>query len=58
VFVDGRWQEIPVLFRDSAGSRWGEGPALILDPGATALVPPGWAFRRDTAGAIVIHWKR
>ncbi len=58
VFVEGRWLEIPALAREEAGRRWADGPALILDPGATVLVPPGWAFRRDSAGAIVIHWKR
>ncbi len=58
VHVDGRWREIPALPRESASARWVDGPALILDAGATTLVPPRWRFRRDQAGAIVINWKR
>lgn len=58
VFAAGAWHEIPVIDRTQASRRWQEGPALILDAGSTTLVPPGWVFRLDRAGAIVIHWKR
>lgn len=58
VYVDGGWTEMPVLARECVSRRWSDGPALILDSGSTTLVPPGWRFRLDEAGAIVIHWKR
>lgn len=58
VCVEGRWLEAAALPREAVGARWADGPALILDAGATTLVPPRWRFRRDRAGAIVINWKR
>jgi len=58
VHVDGRWLEVPALPREAVSTRWADGPALILDAGSTALVPPRWRFRRDRAGAVVINWKR
>ncbi len=58
VHVGGAWSEIPVLAREAVSRQWAGGPALIVDPGSTTLVPPGWRFRRDSAGAVVIHWKR
>ncbi len=58
VYVDGSWTEMPALPRESVGRRWSDGPALIVDAGSTTLVPPGWRFRLDEAGAVVIHWKR
>jgi N-methylhydantoinase A len=56
--VDGAWADMPAIPRESVSARWSPGPALILDAGSTTLVPPGWRFRLDGAGAIVIHWKR
>jgi len=58
VHVDGAWADMPAIPRESVSARWSPGPALILDAGSTTLVPPGWRFRLDEAGAIVIHWKR
>jgi N-methylhydantoinase A/oxoprolinase/acetone carboxylase beta subunit len=28
------------------------GPALVMDPGATTLVPPGWSAARDRHGHV------
>jgi N-methylhydantoinase A len=58
VFADGRWHEMPALARESVSPQWTDGPALIVDAGSTTLVPPGWRYRRDRAGAVVINWKR
>lgn len=58
VHAAGQWMEMPALPRESVSPRWTDGPALVLDPGSTTLVPPGWRFRLDPAGAVVIHWKR
>ncbi|MBO9601167.1 MAG: hydantoinase/oxoprolinase family protein [Novosphingobium sp.] len=31
------------------------GPAVILEAGSTTLVPPGWAARLETAGALIVR---
>jgi N-methylhydantoinase A/oxoprolinase/acetone carboxylase beta subunit len=33
-----------------------EGPAIVFDPSATTLVPPGWRARLDELG--VLHMER
>jgi len=58
VHAAGQWMDMPALPRECVTPRWTDGPALVLDPGSTTLVPPGWRFRLDPAGAVVIHWKR
>ncbi len=55
VFLDGAWQRIPVWNREHLGATTRSGPALILDYGSTTLVPPGWRFRLDRAGSILIQ---
>jgi len=52
IWVDGAWRSICVWKRENIG-RPQLGPALILDYGATTLVPPGWRFRLDGAGNLV-----
>ena len=42
------WAELP------AGHA-GRGPALILDDHATALVPPGWRWRADAFGNLILE---
>jgi N-methylhydantoinase A len=42
------WAELP------AGHA-GHGPALILDDLATALVPPGWSWRADAFGNLILE---
>ncbi|MCX7605634.1 MAG: hydantoinase/oxoprolinase family protein [Bryobacteraceae bacterium] len=58
VYAAGQWFDMPVLARGQVSSRWADGPALVVDAGSTTLIPPGWRFRLDEAGAVVIHWKR
>ncbi|HLJ15461.1 MAG TPA: hydantoinase/oxoprolinase family protein [Bryobacteraceae bacterium] len=55
VFIDGRWQQIPVLQREQLSFRPRQGPALILDYGSTTLIPAGWRFHQDSAGNIRVH---
>jgi N-methylhydantoinase A len=54
VWVEGTWQTIPALRRAQVGSRRVTGPALILDYGSTTLVPPGWWYRNDRSGNLII----
>jgi N-methylhydantoinase A/oxoprolinase/acetone carboxylase beta subunit len=54
VFVSGRWRKIPVLAREAVGKRPAKGPALILDYGATTIVPSGWSYRADGAGNLLL----
>ncbi len=52
--VGGRWQEVPVYQRDSMPLQC-EGPALILDYGATLLVNRGWSSERLASGHIILR---
>lgn len=54
VWVEGGWRNIPALPRAQVGSRPVAGPALILDYGSTTLVPPGWWYRNDRSGNLII----
>jgi N-methylhydantoinase A len=62
VWIDGAWRDVPVLQRaglpmqgrSSRKASFKVGPALVLDYGSTTLIPPGWAYRRDAAGNLVI----
>ena len=42
------WADLPVGHR-------GDGPALVFDDHATALVPPGWRWRVDALGNVVME---
>ena len=54
VWVDGSWRNMPTLSRDQVTERRTAGPALILDYGSTTLVPPGWWYRNDRSGNLII----
>lgn len=54
VWVDGAWRKIPALSRAQVASRRTAGPALILDYGSTTLAPPGWWYRNDRSGNLII----
>jgi N-methylhydantoinase A/oxoprolinase/acetone carboxylase beta subunit len=55
VFVDGSWRNLTVWNRQDLGATTRSGPALILDYGSTTLIPPGWRFRLDRAGSLLIE---
>ena len=54
VWVEGAWRTIPALPRVQVPPRRTAGPALILDYGSTTLVPPGWWYRNDRSGNLII----
>ena len=54
VWVEGGWRKIPALPRAEVSTRRAAGPALILDYGSTTLVPPGWWYRNDRSGNLLI----
>jgi N-methylhydantoinase A/oxoprolinase/acetone carboxylase beta subunit len=54
VWVGGNWNAIDVWTRDRLTERAKRGPALVLDYGSTTLVPPGWRFRVDRAGNLLL----
>jgi N-methylhydantoinase A len=56
VRVRGRWMRMPALQRAQVSRRAAKGPALVLDYGATTLVPPGWKFRLDAAGNLILKY--
>ena len=53
IWVDG-WKKIDSFSRSSLTNRSQQGPALVLDYGSTTLVPPGWKFRVDPAGNLLL----
>jgi N-methylhydantoinase A len=53
VWAGGKNHLVPILPRDQVGERDARGPALILDYGATALIPPGWQFQVDLVGNLI-----
>lgn len=55
VFTDGKFRVLPVFGREQLPLRALRGPGLVVDYGATTLVPPGWNFVLDRSGNLVIR---
>jgi N-methylhydantoinase A len=55
VWMDGGWRNAAVWKREQLGSAARKGPALILDYGSTTVAPPGWSFRVDRAGNLLLQ---
>ena len=53
VFTGDKYRMVTVFTRDEIGEREKNGPALVIDYGATTLIPPGWKFRVDRAGNLL-----
>jgi len=53
VFTGGRFRMLPAFAREQVRVRGEKGPALVLDYGATTLIPPGWKFAVDRVGNLV-----
>jgi 5-oxoprolinase (ATP-hydrolysing) len=53
VYLQGRWQEIPVHQRSAIepGTRH-TGPALIIEPHTTLVLEPGWSCERLESGEL------
>lgn len=54
VYAAGSWHDLEVWNREDLGAKARSGPALVLDYGSTTLIPPGWVFRIDRSGALVV----
>ena len=55
VWMDGAWHDAAVWKREQLGSTARLGPALILDYGSTTVAPPGWRFKVDRAGNLLLQ---
>jgi N-methylhydantoinase A len=55
ILTGGQWVEVPAPNRDQVGAKPASGPALILDYGATTLVPRGWKYNLDRAGNLILR---
>jgi N-methylhydantoinase A/oxoprolinase/acetone carboxylase beta subunit len=55
VWIAGSWRDIPALLREQVAQKPRRGPALVLDYGSTTLIPPGWRFRVDQAGNLLLQ---
>ncbi len=54
VWLDGRWQNIPVIRRTTLEiGNVIAGPALIEEDYTTALIAPSWSVRADSAGHLL-----
>ena len=56
VYFDGRWLDTPIYDRARlpSGAAFA-GPAVVEEPGATTVVPPGFAVELDAVGNLVIR---
>ena len=54
IWIGGSWKTVDTWQRASLTNRSKPGPALVLDYGSTTLVPPGWKFRVDPAGNLLL----
>jgi N-methylhydantoinase A/oxoprolinase/acetone carboxylase beta subunit len=54
VWVAGRRLALPALARVEVPEQPQPGPALVLDYGATTLVPPAWSFSVDNNGNLIL----
>ena len=53
VFAGDKFRVMAVFTRDQMSESERRGPALMIDYGATTLIPPGWTFRVDRSGNLV-----
>jgi N-methylhydantoinase A len=53
IWVAGKWRLVAVYRRAQLDATDKRGPALVVDYGATTLIPPGWRFAVDAAGNLV-----
>jgi N-methylhydantoinase A/oxoprolinase/acetone carboxylase beta subunit len=53
IWINGDFRPVPVYARAQVPTRATAGPALIVDYGATTLIPPGWIFHVDSAGSLI-----
>ena len=53
VCTGGKFQSVPVFAREQVRERDARGPALVLDYGATTLIPCGWRFHVDRVGNLI-----
>jgi N-methylhydantoinase A len=54
IWVGKGWKKFDAWKREQLTDRGKPGPALVLDYGSTTLVPPGWKFRVDWAGNLLL----
>ena len=52
--IHGKWHTVPVYTREGVPRKSSAGPALVIDYGATTLVPPGRSFCVDKTGCLVL----
>src|SRR5579863_8032632 len=53
VFTGGKFRMAPVFGGENVPRRGAKGPALVVDYGATTLIPWGWRFTVDRAGNLI-----
>jgi N-methylhydantoinase A len=55
VLFDGRAMQAPLYERAGLAGRLYRGPAVVVEYGATTVIPPGFRFRVDRAGSLIIE---
>ena len=55
VYTGGRWRTAPAVPRGGVPAAGLRGPALVVDYGATTLLPEGWTGRLDGAGNLIVR---
>src|SRR5579872_571040 len=52
IWTGDSWRVVPLLRRADVTKKRRSGPALVIDYGATTLIPAGWRFHIDVAGNL------
>ncbi len=54
VVFDGQARDVPVVSRDHLPSRLA-GPAIVIEPSTTTVIPPGWELTTGALGHLVME---
>ncbi|MXZ06218.1 MAG: hydantoinase/oxoprolinase family protein [Acidimicrobiia bacterium] len=55
VIFDGRSIEVPIVDRNSLAGRRLVGPAIVVEPSTTTVVPPGWELYEGAQGHLIME---
>ncbi|MXY76660.1 MAG: hypothetical protein F4Y40_06175 [Acidimicrobiia bacterium] len=54
VIFNGRSMDVPIVDRGDLSGRL-VGPAIVMEPSTTTVVPPGWELRVGSQGHLIME---